>query len=328
MKKTNRQLLLEWAGQSSIDRDQLMQSLKVGEVLPSVADWRDFLDKFLLYVGGLLMMSGVVFFFAYNWDDLSRMMQFALVQGAIVLSLGAFWWLGLEKLSGKLSLMAAAISVGVLLALIGQTYQTGADTYELFAAWCALILPWALLARFDVLWMFWLLLLNLSITLYYQVFGGLFHLLFGGNQMVWVLFVVNTVALLIWEWVVRNGSERRKIRWMTRLLATVSCGFITTLAILAIIAFDSAFADMLGVVVWVVWLACAYHWYCKVLLDVYVLAIGVLSTIAVVSVFLGRILFGGDMDAIPSLLFMGLVVIGLSAAGAFWLRGVVVGDDE
>ena len=46
--------------------------------------------------------------------------------------------------AGKAALLAAALLTGGLLALIGQTYQTGADTFELFATWAALILPWVL----------------------------------------------------------------------------------------------------------------------------------------------------------------------------------------
>lgn len=328
MRKTNRQLLLEWAEQSSIDGRQLKEALSVSEVLPSILDWRGFLDKLLLYVGALFTVSGIVFFFAYNWDDLSRFAQFALVQGVIVAALLAFWKLGLDKLSGKVALMMAAIFVGVLLALIGQTYQTGADTYELFAVWCALILPWALLARFDVLWVFWLLLLNLSISLYYQVFGGLFHVLLGGEQMLWVLFVVNTIALLIWEFIIAKGVEHRKVRWMTRLLATVSGGLVTTLAILSLLGSELFSFVSLGVIVWGAWMVCAYYWYRHVEVDVYVLAIGVLSVIAVVSVFLGRYLFDGLDNMFAALILMSLVIIGLSASGAFWLRGVIVGEQS
>ena len=328
MRKTNRQLLLEWAEQSSIDRGQLKEALTVGEVLPSVSDWRGFLDKLLLSVGALFIASGIVFFFAYNWDDLGRFAQFALVQVAIVAALLVFWRLGLDALSGKVSLMLAAIFVGVLLALIGQTYQTGADTYELFLVWCALIFPWAILARFDVLWMFWLLLLNLSITLYYQVFGGLFHVIFGGEHMLWVLFFVNTLALLVWEFVVTKGASRRKVRWMTRLLATASGGLISTLAILSLLGSELLSLSLIGVLVWVAWMACTYYWYRHIVLDVYVLALGILSVIAVSSVLLGRFLFDGHLDVVVALIVMSIVVIGLSASGALWLRVVVAGEES
>lgn len=325
MKKSKRLLLLEWAEQSRIDPDRLTEAMRVSDVLPSANDWRGFLDTLLLWLGALLTASGVVFFFAYNWGNLGRFSRFALVEGLLVIALLAVWRLGLDKLSGKVALMVAAVFVGVLLALVGQTYQTGADTYELFGAWCLLILPWALIAKFDGLWVFWLFLLNLTVVLYYDTFGGIFGVAFGIEQMLWLLFLINTAALLIWEYLVSRGhSSRRSIRWMTRLLATVSCGLITALAIFGVFG-DGKWTSVLGPLVWLLWMASAYYWYRKVVLDVYVLAIGVLSVVAVVNVVLARLLFEGGMEHSGGLLLMSLSVIGLSAFGAFWLRGVVKG---
>jgi len=135
MRRSNRLILLEWAEQSRIDAAKLPEALRLSDATPSGSDWHRFLDKLLLGLGVLLAVSGVIFFFAYNWDEMSRLAKFALVQGMIVATLVGVWILGLDNISGKLTLLAAGILVGVLLALVGQTYQTGADTYELFAVW-------------------------------------------------------------------------------------------------------------------------------------------------------------------------------------------------
>ena len=323
MRKSKRLVLLEWAEQSRIDPVHLPEAMRVSDVIPSSDDWRGFLDTLLLWLGALLTGSGVVFFFAYNWDELGRFTRFALVEGLLLVALLAVWRLGLEKLSGKVALMLAAVFVGVLLALVGQTYQTGADTFELFGVWCLLILPWALIAKFDALWIFWLLLLNVAVILYFDTFGGIFGVSFGLEQLFWLLFIINTSALIIWEWLVNKGhSSRRSVRWITRLLATVSGGLISALAILAIFG-NANWISLIGPVVWVVWMTCAYAWYRKVELDVYVLAIGVLSAVTVVNVALGRLLFDGGLGHTGGLLLISLSVIGLSALGAFWLRGVV-----
>ena len=47
----------------------------------------------------------------------------------------------------------AAVAVGALLAVFGQTYQTGADPFELFLTWALLIVPWTLAARFEPLYL-------------------------------------------------------------------------------------------------------------------------------------------------------------------------------
>lgn len=146
MRKSNRQLLLEWAEQAQISAADLPRAMRLGDAVPSQTDWRRFLDMLLLGLGGLLTVCGVIFFFAYNWENLGRFTRFLLVEALIVISMGAVWWLGLEKISGRVALMMASVFVGVLLALIGQTYQTGADTYELFTIWALLILPWLLIS--------------------------------------------------------------------------------------------------------------------------------------------------------------------------------------
>lgn len=323
MRKSKRLVLLEWAEQSRIEASRLPEAMRISDVLPSSDDWKGFLDTILLWLGALLTASGVVFFFAYNWDNLGRFARFAIVEGLLLVALLFFWRLGLAKRSGKVALMVAAVFVGVLLALVGQTYQTGADTYELFATWCVLILPWAIVSRFDLLWMFWLILLKLSLVLYYRTFGGFFGVSFGIQQLLWILFLINSVALLIWEWRVMHGhSERRSVRWITRSLATVGAGLITALAIFGIFG-NGHWLSLLGPLVWLGWMALAYYWYQNVDLDVYVLAVGVLSVVAVVNVVLGRILFEGGLDYVGGLLLMSLSVIGLSALGALWLRGVV-----
>ena len=327
MRKNSRLILLEWAEQSRIDTARLPEALRVSGSIPSVGDWRRFLDKLLLSLGALLSLCGVIFFFAYNWDDMGRFARFALVQGLIVLTLVGIWFVGLEKISGKVALLAAGVLIGVLLALVGQTYQSGADTYELFAVWCVLIVPWAFISRFDLMWLLCLLLLNVAVILYYQTFGGFFSVMFGVEQMLWLLLVINTVALVVWECLVQSGhSSRRSVRWVTRLLATVSGGLVTALAILDVLG-DGEFQFMPGLIAWVVWMAVAYYWYRKVELDVYVLAIGMLSVVAVSNVLLARFLFdSANIDGVGGFMLMSLSVISLSAFGAVWLKRVVAGE--
>jgi uncharacterized membrane protein len=92
---------------------------------------------------------GLIFWIAANWDTLGRTGRFALLQGCVaVMCAGALWRPALRAPLGLLALLA----IGGLFALFGQTYQTGADPWQLFAVWAALALPLCLGARSDVLW--------------------------------------------------------------------------------------------------------------------------------------------------------------------------------
>jgi hypothetical protein len=102
------------------------------------------------------------------------------------------------------------------------------------------------------------------------------------------------------------------------LVATASLGNATVLAAWSIVDHDSAgIAALFG---YPLLLAGAYVVYRHRVRDLYVLALGVLSLIVVVAVFLGNhLLDHGDAGAF---LLIGLIVLGLSAAGGWWLRFV------
>ncbi len=315
-----RQMILDLAEQGRIAPQQVRQALLLTGVLPTKPDWQHFLDQLLLWLGTSLVSAGVIFFFAYNWNALGRHTKFGLVEALVVAALLCIWRLGLEGIAGKAALLAASLFVGTLLALIGQTYQTGADTFELFGVWAGAILPWVLVGRFAALWVLWLVVVHVALGLYYQTFGGLFGLVFGPEEMVWVVLLLSTGALVVWEAYRAYGVTWLHERWATRFLATASGSFMTTLAVFSIL--ESLERDSLGFLVWLVWLGAAYVVYRHLMLDVYVLAGSVLSVTIVMTCFLGRYMLPEYTDA-SSFLFLGLIVIGLSAAGGWWLKQVV-----
>lgn len=315
--------ILDWAEQGRIAPAKLRAALEAGGALPTANQWRGFLDLMLLFMGAVLLGAGVIFFFAFNWQNLGRFAKFALVQAPIVLALAFVWKLGLERAAGKAALLTAALLAGALLALVGQTYQTGADTFELFAAWAAAILPWALVARFPALWLIWLALVNLSLSLYFLTFGLLWGMLFAPEKLLWLLFGLNTIALALWEGLAIAGLAWLRERWSVRILATASGALITTLGVYDIVDWNTT--SHWGAPVWLAWIAAAYFVYRRLARDLFVLAGGVLSVIVMVAVFLGEHMKFDDAGA---LLFIGLVVIGLSAAGGWWLKQVANEEDR
>ena len=312
-----RSIVLEWAEQGSIAASDLPRALTLAGVMPSRNDWRNFLDRLLMSAGTALVAFGVIFFLAYNWNDLGRFAKLSLIEPLVVAALVVVWQVGLDCLSGKMALLGAALFHGALLALIGQTYQTGADTFELFGAWAAMILPWVLVGQFIPLWLLWLGLVNLGIGFYFQAFPGMVGVVFSTQRALWVLFMFNTVALAVWEACAARGLEWLSERWAPRLVATASGVFVTSLAVTNIweVHHSSAWA----VLVWLAWLAAVWAVYRSVIMDMFMLAGGVLSVIVVVAAFFGKHLSSGNA---LGFLLVGLMVIALSAAGGWWLKQV------
>jgi len=316
---THRRDILHWAETGELAPDRLLPALRLAQVLPDATDWRRFIDRLLLGLGAALLATGVIFFVAYNWRELGRFARFALVEALIVAALGICWKLGLERPAGKAALAAAALLVGGLLALVGQTYQTGADTWELFAAWAALTLPWALVGRSAALAIGWLAVVNIAAALYTSTFRGLFWWLAGPRETLWALFVIDTAALAWWETARRLALDWLDDRLAPRLLALASGAAITGLAMFAVFQFRDG-ADATALALWAAWLGAVYAAYRRVVPDLFPLAVGVLSAIVVVACWLARFLSPyGDPGGF---LLIALVVVALAVGGAWWLRRV------
>jgi len=311
-----RREILEWARQGRIAAGGLRRALELGGALPGADAWRAFLDRMFLFLGAALLGAGVIFFFAFNWDEIGRFGKFALAQAPIVAALAVLWKLDLDRPAARAALVAAALFAGALFALIGQTYQTGADTFELFAVWAAAILPWALVGRFAVLWIVWLALVNLAASLYFLTFPGVFGLLFSPQAMAWLLFGVNVAALAAWEAAATRLAWLRG-RWAPRLIV-LACGIpVTALAVAAL--FESSRTSAWALPAWLAWIGALYGVYRHVLKDLFMLAAGALSAIVVATTLLSRGLTFRDGGAF---LLLGVAVIGLSAAAGYWLRQV------
>lgn len=321
---TPRGLILDWAEQGALPPGRVEAALKAAGVTPDGADWRRFVGALFLWLGTLLVAAGVIFFFAYNWAAMGRFLKFGLVEGLIVAAVIAAFVLTTNRTAGKAALLLASLTTGALLALIGQTYQTGADPYQLFAWWAVLILPWAAVARLSALWLLFIALLNLTVGLYLQTFPGVLGSMIGSSRAVWALFVLNTLALAVWELAVTRGTEWLQARWAPRLVA-VLVGFAATfLGLWAI--FESSDVGPLAFPAYLVWLGTMYFYYRHRVRDLFMLAGGALSAIVVVSAFLGDTLL--DRAEAGGFLFIGLVVIGMSAAAAWWLKQVASEDGE
>ncbi|WP_233235951.1 GDYXXLXY domain-containing protein [Bordetella sp. LUAb4] len=178
--------------------------------------WRRFLARTTLALGLLLLASAALCWVAANWPLFSKIQRLSSVQvvlglvAALAVALYARGASGSNAAHGRAAVLGlATVLLGGLLALIGQTYQTGADNWELFAAWAVLMLPWALAARSQGLWLLWALLVNAAVILllgervlaWWGVFDGpgFPSLLVAG---------LNLVLLGLWEFSARRWQAR------------------------------------------------------------------------------------------------------------------------
>jgi uncharacterized membrane protein len=180
--------------------------------------WTRWALRALLALGVGHLLAGIVFFFAYNWDDLSSFAKFGILEAGILISVVLALVVKTERVGGQALLIAASVLVGTLLAAIGQVYQTGADAYELFTVWAVLIVPWVLASRSAAHWFVWLVVVYAAFNLYaYQVLIPLEILSSVGlNSLIGVTAAAWLVAR---EAAVLGGVEWLDFRWTRMVLA-------------------------------------------------------------------------------------------------------------
>ena len=174
-----------------------------------------------LVIGTLLTLSGIIFFFAYNWANLTAPIKFLLVESLLGIAVLIPLFKGFHTGAGRAGLCAAMVLIGVFFAVFGQIYQIGADSYELFGGWALLGLPWVILGNVQGLWLFWIGLLNMTLILYYtQVIGLPSFMPYSG---IWLfLTILNGSFLVAREMIADKGLEWLHRSWPRDLLLVVT----------------------------------------------------------------------------------------------------------
>ena len=193
--------------------------------------WLAYGRQLCLLGGALFFVAGVVCFIAWNWAAMTPLVRMALT-GAVVSGSGlAAVLLGPDTRLGRVLLLVCGLAIGPMLAVFGQTYQTGAELWELFRVWTALLVLLALAGRQTGLWFAAWLVANIFAALWlgrglaspFDALGQFF------TVPEW-LFAIGC-AIVCWEWAGRRavaslqqGTQQDDAyswlcsRWMPRLL--------------------------------------------------------------------------------------------------------------
>lgn len=282
------------------------------KAVPGQQDWIDFVRQLTAWLGCIMLASAAVCAVAANWAQISAPMRLAALQAAMVLAVAATLLPGVSRLMHTLLLLLACVLLGAVLAQLGQTYQTGADPWELFALWALLMLPWVVAGRSVVLWLLWVLIGNVALVLW------------GGEQgearaptTLAVFAFWNGALLVAWEtawprlaWVRRMAGPRLVTLWLVGGLAAYA-------------AIETGLAEVFWTPAMMWWLfatgaVIAFYRYGR--RDVAILAVALFGVIVVVTVQCG-LRIGQATNAGSGLFALLALLVVLQAVGAAaWLR--------
>ncbi|HDR1319148.1 GDYXXLXY domain-containing protein [Pasteurella multocida] len=158
--------------------------------------WRKYLTLLFLLLGTGFFASGVITWIAANWDYFSRFEKLYGVQslfGVSILLSGFFYYHEAKKKQATTVLplvfaFLAAVLLGAIFALIGQTYQTGADPWELFAIWSVCQIPFLLLFPNVASALLLLVTANVALSLAISLLGDVVHMMIFLNMLFLVCY--------------------------------------------------------------------------------------------------------------------------------------------
>jgi len=226
--KLNRTELDELADHYALEPDGVETMLTLANARPGRRDTLDFLARVFRIGGVLSLAASIVFFVAANWSAMAVFGRFALIELLLVLCVVAALIKPPPSGLGRAAMLLAFVTTGALLALFGQTYQTGADIYELFLTWTLLGLPFVLLARWSVSSAAWFVVLNTSLMLYcgLQPVGGLLWLMLGSSHLEPAYILMGACALNVGLWFLFELREIPSVpQWVRRIVISCAFGF-------------------------------------------------------------------------------------------------------
>ena len=220
MKTINREDLQIISRHSDCTESDLSKILE-HKIYNNKEDWQQFLQLFFISLGVSFTIAGILFFFAYNWADLHKFVKIGLIESLIIILTLVAVFAKIKPLFKNIILSGVTLLVGVLFAVFGQIYQTGANAYDFFLGWTMAVALWVLAANFSVLWLIFIILINVTFGLYVdQVAPNWSDLLvFGIFIAINALFLIVSLYLKSIKYAVPN--------WFTNLLALAIAILIT-----------------------------------------------------------------------------------------------------
>jgi uncharacterized membrane protein len=283
---------------------QVERALALAHARPSPQETLNFATRALVLAGVLSLAAGVVFLIAANWSELRVFGRFVMVEALLLISLVLAFLRPPPHPIGRHALLGGFVLAGVLLALVGQTYQTGANVYELFLLWAVLGLPIVLAGQWSILWMAWVLVLNTALGLFVtarpDVGGPLWFLSGMASRSSVPLLIATLTNVALWALAEYLHARVRNVAHqvpgpLRSLILACAIAFATWAGIRAIASFSGPRLTDWWSILWVVALLAGVGIYAlRRRVDVLPLALIAASTIVLVMVAIIHSTTAGD----------------------------------
>ena len=328
--KANAANLRILAEEGLLDKKALERGYEVAGLYPDTKDWKRFLDKFLLVLGVVFVVSGIISYFVTQWEEFEGILQMGIVGFFLLAAMYYSNQQGFDRLEGKIGLTVSVVLIGIFLSVADQNYQFFNEPYQINLVWAVLCLVLAFNSRFTPTWFLIYIALTSTITSYYEqssYFGDYVNFL-ELPILLW-LTGVNIAALIAWETAHQKGVKWLKSRLTPRIIALGLFGGMLFIPIAESISLAEIFVNnnpesdplfmYFPFIFFPVTLFILYY-YSKKVQDQFILNVACFSLVATIIFYLMFAFFGEVNLGEISLLCLGPLMVGLSAVAVNWLR--------
>ncbi|MCT2407486.1 DUF2157 domain-containing protein [Chryseobacterium antibioticum] len=294
MKNLQREDLHIISRHSNVTEQDIQRALKEN-IYHDKDMWQKFLRLFFITLGIGFTTAGIIFFFAYNWADLNKFVKLGLTEILVIATTIIVLLPKINSTTKNIILTGSSCLVGVLFAVFGQIYQTGANAYDFFLAWTLFITLWVVVSNFAPLWLLYIVLLNTTFFLYTEQVAKDWPALL----VITLFFLFNTAILLTFLFLDKDKKIENVPKWFTYILALGSVTFATAGMIFGILdGYDPVFPVLIPIVLLVFGLGIWHGIQSK---NGFYLSVIPLSIIIIISALLLKISEGGGMLLLVSL---------------------------
>lgn len=204
-------------------------------------------------LGISIILAAIVYFFAANWGGMERISRTVLAGALVVLLYGASY--GVSRIRAMrdhhlflsaVLLLGGCIAFGASVALLGQIYNSHADSYGLFLVWAIAALMLSLITRYHPLYVLTYLLGHLALWQYFYPTNQPMYYSEGTMMVIGTLFaLINLVLLVLTEKRLLTSAPIRllsflvcqfSLLWMSNSLVFEQYGILMNIVSIAAIA--------------------------------------------------------------------------------------------
>ncbi len=150
---------------SSLDETELSEALDIIKNSKNKKKIKFSLENLYLYSGVSFLLSSILFFIAYNLKIINDITKILLMYAVVSVPFVLYFFKFKEQYK-KIILFSLCFLIGVLFAVFGQIYQTGADSYWLFVSWSVAIIPMVLISEFSPCYILHFIVMYIALILF------------------------------------------------------------------------------------------------------------------------------------------------------------------